>query len=495
MSRMNRRRFIASTSSVAAVSAMPKPLLAFQETSGGAGKFPAGFFWGASTAAAQVEGSPGADGGGKSIWDVYLRTPHATKDGSNNLVADDEYHRWPEDVKLMQALGLNAYRFSISWPRVIPQGTGAINSKGLDYYDRLIDALLSAKITPFVTVFHFDYPEVLQQKSGWLNPDSPQWLADYAHLLSSRFSDRVTHWLTINEPNILWGFGSEIGMMPPNQKLSDPDLVRGSHNILLGHGKSVQAIRAAAKRRVEISLAFAGMFSLPATKNSEDVEVARKASFGVRKIPIIPGLPPMAMLSNAWWLDPIYLGNYPEDGLNLFPGTSKVATPADMKTINQPLDFCAVNLYFAPKLKAGANGMPEVVPEAADVPRSHYGWAMTPEVLYWAPKFLYERYRQPIVITENGWSGDDKPSADGKVHDPQRIQFLNEYLNAYSRASQEGVPLKGYLHWSLLDNFEWSEGFSQRFGLIYVEYKTQKRTLKDSAMRYKEIIVSRGATL
>ncbi|HZR65692.1 MAG TPA: family 1 glycosylhydrolase [Terriglobales bacterium] len=496
MTQENRRRFLASTGLAASAWALPKSLLASQAipNQGGA-TFPAGFFWGASTAAAQVEGSPSADSGGESIWDVFLRTPHATKDGSTNLVADDEYHRWPEDIKLMQQLGFNAYRFSISWARVIPEGTGAVNSKGMDYYDRLIDALLTAKITPFVTAFHFDYPEALQRRSGWLNPDSPQWMADYAHLLSSRFSDRVSYWLTINEPNIYWAFGSEIGMMPPNQKLPDADLVRGSHNILLGHGESVRAIRAAAKRPVKVSLAYAGILTIPASENSADVAVARGASFGVRKIPIIPGLPPMAMLSTGWWLDPVYLGKYPEDGLKLFPDAEKIATSEHMKTINQPLDFCGINLYFAPQMKAGANSAPEIVPEAADVPRSHYGWAMTPEVLYWGPKFLYERYHQPIVVTENGWSSDDKPTPDGKVHDPQRTVFLNAYLKSFLRASQDGVPVNGYLHWSLLDNFQWGDGFGQRFGLIYVDFKTQKRIVKDSAMRYKQIVASNGAGL
>jgi len=496
MSRSTRRTFLASAAMFGAASAFPRPPIALQTaTSQSPGTFPRGFFWGASTAAAQVEGSPSADGGGESIWDVFLRTPHATKDGSTNEIADDEYHRWQEDLQLMQELGLNAYRFSISWARVIPEGMGSVNSKGLDYYDRIIDALLAANITPFVTTFHFDYPQALQKRGGWLNPDSPQWLADYAQLLSSRFSDRISNWLTINEPNIFWGFGSEIGRMPPNQKLPDSDLVRGAHNILLGHGKSVQAIRAAAKRPVEVSLAFAGILTLPASDKSEDVEVARAASFAVRKIPVIPGFPPMAMLSTGWWLDPVYLGKYPEDGLKLLPNANQLANPDDMKVINQPLDFCGINLYFAPKMKAGRDGTPERVPDPPDVPRSHYGWAMTPDVLYWGPKFLFERYNKPIVITENGWSSDDEPMSDGKVHDPQRTDFLNVYLKSLLRASQDGVATKGYLHWSLLDNFEWGEGFGQRFGLIFVDYKTQKRIMKDSAGRYKEIVASQGAVL
>ena len=314
-------------------------------------------------------------------------------------------------------------------------------------------------------------------------------------MLSTRLSDRVTHWLTINEPNIFWGFGSESGIMPPEQKLADAELVLGAHNILLAHGKSVQAIRAAAKRPVEVSLAFASLCSLPASDSPADIAAARTASFRVKKSKIAPDLPPMTMISTGWWLDPIYLGKYPEDGLKLFPEAANLVKPEDMKTINQPLDFCGVNLYFAPTVKAGADGQPEAVPDPPNIPRSHYGWAVTPDVLYWAPKFLFERYQKPIAITENGLANDDKPSSDGKVHDPERTAFLDAYLTSLRRASGEGVPLKGYFHWSLLDNFEWTQGFSQRFGLIYVDYKTQKRILKDSAARYTQIIRSQGAIL
>lgn len=496
MNSFTRRAFLATTGALGINAGFPKSLRAFPlPWPDSASTFPAGFFWGASTASAQVEGYPTDDGGGENIWDVFLRTPHATKDGSTNLVADDEYHRWPDDLKLMQQLGFNAYRFSASWARVMPEGRGKVNSKGLDYYDRLVDALLAAKITPFLTVYHFDYPEALQKQGGWLHADSPQWLAEYAQVLAAKLSDRISHWITINEPNILWGFGSEIGMIPPNQKLADPDLVRGAHNILLGHGRSVQAIRAAAKRNVEVSLALAGIVSMPASEKPENVAAAKSASFAVRKVPVVPGYSPMAMLSAGWWLDPVYLGKYPEDGLKLFPDAAKLAKPEDLKTISQPLDYCAVNLYFAPHVKAGANGAVEVVPDPPDVPRSQYGWASTPDVLYWGPKFLHERYGKPIIITENGWSSADAPAADGKVHDPQRTAFLNGYLKSLLRASNDGVPVKGYMHWSLLDNFEWREGLAQRFGLIYVNYKTQRRIVKDSAFRYKEIIASNGAAL
>jgi len=495
MSPLDRRTFLRAAGAAAVTAAARPSISTWAEAQDHkAARFPIDFLWGASTAAAQVEGSPGADGGGESIWDVFLRSPNATKDGSTNLIADDEYHRWPEDLKLMRQIGLNAYRFSISWPRVFPDGK-SVNEKALAYYSRLVDALLTAGITPFVTTYHFDYPEALQKLGGWLHSDSPQWLANYAEVLSRRLSDRVEHWLTINEPNIAWGFGNEAGLMPPKQKLPEADLVRGAHNLLLGHGKAVQAIRAGAKRQVQVSLAFAGMFSLPASRSPQDVEAAREASFSVNRKKIIPEAPPMAMLSNGWWLDPVYLGKYPQDGLKLFPDAEKFAASHDMKVIHEPLDFCGVNLYSAPTVKAGTVGTTETVPDPPDIPRSHYGWAVTPELLYWAPRFLYERYKKAIAITENGISLDDKPGEDAKVHDAQRIAFLDSYLKQFLKALQDGVPLKGYFHWSLLDNFEWTQGFSERFGLIYVDYKTQKRTLKDSAMRYRQIIQSRGEAL
>jgi beta-glucosidase len=495
----NRRTFLRSSAQAAALTTLPLSNFAPGQKSSAAGTFPKDFHWGASTAAMQVEGSPYADGGGRSIWAAFEAKPGNIKDGSTNWVADDEYHRYAEDIGHMRELGLNSYRFSLGWPRILPQGrigSGAQpNEAGLAYYDKLIDGLLEAKITPFVTIYHFDYPDALQQQGGWLNDDSSKWLADYAHLVVSRFSDRVTNWLTINEPNILWGFGAEAGAMPPALKLGSADLAKGCHNLLLGHGRSVQAIRAAAKKPAKVGLPFAGMLSLPASASAQDVAAARTASFSVEKRTIIPLQPAMTLMNNSWWLDPIYLGHYPAEGYKLFPTAEKLATPADMKTIHQPVDYCAINLYFAPTVKAGADGKPEPVPDSPTAPRSHYGWAITPELLYWAPKLLHERYRKPILVTENGVSLADAPAPDGKVHDPQRTAFLNSYLGAYKRAHQDGVPLAGYLHWSLIDNWEFSQGYGERFGLIYVDRKTQTRIVKDSAYRYKEIVASNGAVL
>ena len=493
MTTWNRRTFLRNSAHTAALAAWPWPSRAQKAL--GANAFPKGFYWGASTAAMQVEGYPYADGGGRSIWGAFEAKPGNIKDGSTNWIADDEYHRYGEDIGHMRDLGLNAYRFSIGWPRVLPQGKGQADEASLAYYDKVIDDLLEAKIAPVVTVYHFDYPDALQQQDGWLNPDSSKWLADYAHLVASHFSDRVTNWLTINEPDILWGFGAEAGAMPPALKLDSEQLALGAHNLLLGHGRSVQAIRAAAKKPVKVGLPFAGMFSLPASSSPHDVAAARTASFAVEKRTIIPMQPPMTMLSNSWWLDPIYLGHYPAEGYKLFPSAEKLATPADMRIIHQPVDYCAVNLYFAPTVKAGADGKPELVPDPPNTPRSHYGWAITPDLLYWAPKFLAERYKKPVLITENGISLADAPSPDGKVHDPQRISFLNDYLKAYKRAHLEGVPLAGYFHWSLVDNWEFAQGYQERFGLIYVDRNTLQRTVKDSAYRYKEIISNNGADL
>ncbi len=492
MNDWNRRKFLSRSAQAAALTTLPWS--ATQAAPAGS-SFPKGFYWGASTSAMQIEGSPYAGGGGRSIWGTFEAKPGNIKDGSTNWVADDEYHRYAEDINHMKELGLNAYRMSIGWPRVMPEGKGQPNEAGLAYYDKVIDALLAANITPFVTVFHFDYPAALQQQGGWLNPDSSKWLADYAHLVARRYSDRVTNWFTINEPNIAWGFGAEAGAMPPALKLGSADLTLGAHNLLLGHGRSVQAIRAAAKKPVKVALPFAGMLSLPATSSPQDVATARTASFSVEKRTIIPMQPGMTLMNNSWWLDPIYLGHYPTEGYKLFPTAEKLATSADMRIIHQAVDYCAVNLYFAPTVKAEADGQPETVPESPTAPRSHYGWAITPDLLYWAPKFLAERYKKPILITENGISLPDAPAADGKVHDPQRTAFLDSYLGAYKRAHQEGVPLVGYFHWSLLDNWEFTQGYLERFGLIYVDQKSQQRIVKDSAYRYKQIIQSNGAAL
>ena len=488
----SRRDFLLRTAKAAALG-LGSPAL--HALSASPALFPVNFAWGAATSAMQVEGFPYADGGGRSVWSVLDNEPSRVADRSNNLIAADTYHRWAGDIPLMQGMGLNSYRLSIGWPRVLPEGRGRPNPKALDGYDRLLDGLLKHGIAPWVTVYHFDLPESLQKQGGWLHPDSPQWLADYAQLLAARYGDRVRHWLTINEPNILWSLSGEAGRMPPFETLPREQVILGAHHLLLGHGRSVQAIRAAAKGPVEIGIPFAGQVSLPSTPGAADIEAARSRSFEVLAQQLAPQLPPLLFLSNSWWLDPVYLGRYPEDGLRLLPSAEKLATPEAMATIHQPLDFCAVNLYFAPHVRAGADGRPEVVPDPAGIERSHYGWPVTPELLYWGPKFFYERYGKPIVVTENEMSRADAPGPDGRIHDGQRSAFLRDYLGQYLRACRGGVPVRGYFHWSLLDNWEFTSGFAEQFGLIYVDRATLKRTAKDSAATYAAIIRSRGGTL
>ena len=364
----------------------------------------------------------------------------------------------------MRQLGLNSYRLSISWPRVLPQGRGTPNPGGLDYYDRLLDGLLHTGFTPWVTVFHFDYPEALQQVGGWLHEDSPKWLADYAHLLSARYSDRVSHWFTVNEPNMAWTLSSKAGVMPPFGKLPKEQLALGAHHILLGHGQSVQAMRAAARKPIEIGFPFAGMMSLPASEDPADIAAARARSFTVQEEKLGPDFPPLAMIGNAWWLDPVYLGKYPQEGFALSPTAEKLATPAAMAAVRQPLDFCAINLYFAKHVRAGSDSKPEVVPDPDTMSRSYSGWAITPELLYWGPRFLHERYGKAIVVSENGISLHDTVAEDGRVHDSQRAAFLRDYLRQYLRANTEGIPLRGYFHWSLLDNRDFSRGLRSSSG-------------------------------
>ena len=489
---LSRRSFLAKSTSAAALTALHHNLPAFAQSSGA---FPSDFLWGAATAAMQIEGTPMSKGGGESVWEPFLRQPHATLDGSTNTIADDSYNRWQEDIDIIRRIGLNAYRFSISWPRVLPDGAGRVNQQALDHYDKFIDALLKINVTPVVTVYHFDYPEELQKKGGWLSPDSPKWLADYAGLLTKRYSDRVKYWLTINEPNIFWSLSAEADLFPPAKKLPPDQLVQGSINVLQGHGLSVQAIRAAAKQPVKVALSIAGMINMPATESAADIAAARDSSFTLSPIQIIPGSPGQYLLNNAWWLDPIFFGKYQESGLAHYGKNAAAATADALRIIHQPVDYCAVNLYFASRFKAGADGKPEKLPDPPDITRTPYGWPITPDILYWGPKFLYERYRHPILITENGMSWNDTVSADGHVHDPVRIQFIHDYLRAYRRAIHDGVQAHGYFYWSLLDNFEFTQGFKQRFGITYVDFQTLKRTLKDSASTYRKIIQSNGANL
>ena len=468
--------------------------------------FPKGFIWGVSTAAYQIEGAAFEDGKGLSDWDVFCRREGAIWNGQSGDVACDHYHRYQEDIDNMKKLGVSGYRMSISWPRVIPNGVGAVNQKGLAFYDKLIDKLLEAGITPYVTLFHWDYPYELTCRGGWLNPESPDWFADYTKVVVEKLSDRVKNWMTINEPQVFIGFGYQSGTIAPGWKLGFPDVLRSAHNTLLAHGKAVQTIRAYSKTQCRIGLAPVGVVCSPATNSPEDIDAARNAMFtiGSKDNPDNTIINkdiwnhPIASKdtwNNTWWMDPMILGKYPEDGLKFYGADIPAFKESDMKIIHQPLDFFGANIYQGLTVRAGKEGKPEFVKDQIGHPLTAYHWRVDPQALYWGPRFFNERYKLPVIITENGMTNDDWVALDGKVHDPQRIDFLNRYLLQLRKACEDGVDIRGYFQWSLLDNLEWSSGYRERFGLIYTDFVTQNRTLKDSAYWYQEVIASNGASL
>ncbi len=445
--------------------------------------FPKGFLWGAATSAYQIEGAARGDGKGLSVWDMMCRKPGAIWRGQNADIACDHYHRYPEDIALMKEMGLRAYRFSVSWPRVMPDGMGRINSKGLEFYDKLVDGLLAAGIRPFLTLFHWDYPYELYLRGGWLNPSSPEWFAEYAGVLSQKLSDRVHDWITHNEPQCFIGDGHRTGVHAPGDKLDWPEVLKAGHNCLLAHGRAVQALRANARSKINIGYAPVGVVKFPAREEPADINAARSVMFSMWE---------KTLWNNTWWMDPVFLGHYPSDGMKVFESDLPAIGAHDLAIISQPIDFFGVNIYSGEAYQMGKGNRMEPVPLTSGHPLTAFYWPVQPEALYWGPKFFQERYKLPVYITENGMANPDWVALDGQVHDPQRIDFTRCYLQALGRAIADGVDVRGYFHWSIMDNFEWAEGYKQRFGLIHVDFSTLKRTLKDSAHWYRNIIARNG---
>lgn len=450
--------------------------------------FPKDFVWGAATASYQIEGAANEDGRSRSIWDAYAEWPGKVFNGDSGLVACDHYHRMSDDVKLMKELGLQAYRFSTAWPRIIPGGTGAVNPKGLDFYSRLVDSLLEANITPWLTLYHWDLPESLQLKGGWMNPDIVDAFASYTQAVVDALGDRVNHWMTFNEPQCFLGLGTVDGVQAPGWKISEADFIKSVHHSLVAHGRAVDILRAAGGDRYKIGYVPTTQAAIPDTQTDVNIEAARKAFFGAA-----PGKPLPWTLT--LFTDPVFLGRYPEDILPRIETALPSGWQDDMGLISRPLDFFGVNLYSGYRVGVDSSGDPTRVPEKVGQPKTAIKWSVEPETLRWAPRFLYERYRKPIVITENGLSNTDWVHTDGKVHDYARIDFTKRYLLEFEKAAADGAVLMAYFHWSLMDNYEWSHGYSERFGLIHVDYQTQKRTIKDSGLWYREVIESHGEKL
>jgi beta-glucosidase len=439
--------------------------------SGGvAASFPAGFLWGAATASYQVEGAAREDGRGESIWDRFCRVPGATLNGDTGDVACDAYHRFEEDVRLAAAIGLGAYRFSIAWPRVLPDGSGPVEERGLGYYDRLVDALLAAGIEPFVTLYHWDLPQALQDRGGWNGRDSALAFAGYADTLARRLGDRVRFWTTLNEPWVSAFVGHWEGRHAPG--LRDLGVaVQASHNLLLAHGLAVQALRAALPPTGQVGI----------TLNLSPVEPVdvdpRNAAAATR----------MDGYLNRWFLDPLAGRGYPADLIDQYGSRSPRVMPGDMEAISSPLDFLGINNYYRIVVRddpaAPFPHVERIRPEGAVF--STMGSEINALGLERILRRVAADYAFPaLYVTENGVALDDRLEPDGGVHDSGRVAYLADHIGAASRAVSAGAPLRGYFAWSMLDNFEWALGYSQRFGLVYVDYSTLRRYPKDSATWY-----------
>lgn len=436
-------------------------------------RFPENFLWGAATAAYQIEGAWNEDGRGLSIWDTFSHTPGKVTKNENGDISCDHYHRMNEDVHHMKELGLKAYRFSLSWSRMFPNGDTIRNEKGFEFYDRLVDELLANDIQPIITLYHWDLPQALFNKGGFLWDGISDAFAYYAKAVTEHFSNRVTMFCVINEPQCMVHLGHCTGTHAPGLQLDDAKLGTVMKNILLCHGKAVKAMRDASLQPIQIGATTTGTLCYPLNDSPEALEKARELSF--------PHTGEGIAFSHNWFLDPIILGTNKIDILPL--------TAEDFEIIGQPIDFLGINIYNGQQCDEK-----DYVPRYQGFPRTALGWPVTPKIMHYGLRFLYERYKLPIYISENGVACNDRIYADGKIHDADRIDFLHEYIREMKLAIDEGCDIRGYLHWSLMDNFEWHTGYDPRFGIIYIDYPTQKRIWKDSAYWYQKLIENNGLT-
>ncbi len=442
-------------------------------------EFPQGFLWGSATSAYQIEGSPLADGAGPSIWHRFVRTPGMVKDGDTGDVACDHYRRYRDDVALMRSLGMKAYRFSIAWARVLPEGKGRVNANGLAFYERLVDTLLENGIEPLATLYHWDLPAALDDRGGWLNPDIADWFAEYAGVVFRKLDGRVKKWATLNEPWVVTDGGYLHGVLAPGHR-NKYEAPIASHQLMRSHGAAVKAYRAIGKHEIGLVVNLEPKYA--ASDSADDrAAVARADAY-----------------MNRQYLDPVFKGEYPAELREIFGEAWPEWPAADFELIGQPIDFLGVNYYTRNVTRNDATAYPlRAAPVKQDATYSQTGWEVFPEGLRDTLTWVRDRYgNPPVYITENGSAFYDPPRAEGDLlEDPLRVDYLHKHLRAVHEAIGLGCDVRGYMAWSLLDTLEWSLGFSKRFGIVHVDFATQKRTPKASARLYSDVIASNGRVL
>ena len=439
-----------------------------------------GFVWGAASASYQVEGAWNEDGKSPSIWDQFAHDKKCFREQTAD-VACDHYHRYEEDVSLMRELGLDSYRFSVSWARIFPRD-GFVNEEGISFYNRLIDRLIDNNIEPMLTLYHWDMPLWVYEKGGFLKRETAEKFAEYVTVIAERFGDRVKNFITINEPQCVLHGGLYSDALAPGIKLSLKELLSAGHNLLLCHGKAVKILREKVKN-AKIGISSCGWVTCPSDDSPEAEQKAYENFFKVWKEQ------PMNCMSVL--TDPVYLGDYPEEYYEFFKNELPEITAEDLALISAPLDFIGQNIYSG--FYMDRNG--KITPFKDGSSQNDMGWDDIPESVYYGLKFLYKRYKKPIIITENGTAQNDRVCLDGKVHDAYRIDHTARYLSEMKKAVDEGIPVNGYYHWAFTDNFEWKCGFGRRFGLVFIDYDTQKRIKKDSFNFYKKVIETNGEIL
>jgi beta-glucosidase len=483
ISSFSRRTFARLVAALAGSASVPaawaEPKTAAPETQARPRIFPQGFLWGSATASYQVEGGVHEDGRGPTIWDTFSHLPGAVANGDTGDVSTDYYHRYKQDIALMKDLGLRSYRFSVAWSRIFPTGTGAPNPKGLDFYNRVVDELLANNIEPFCTLYHWDLPQPLQDKGGWENRDTARAFADYAGYTAAKLSDRVHQFMTMNEIRTFVELGYQQGTHAPGLKLNAARVAQLNHYAVLGHGLAVRAIRAAARQGTQVGLADNVQAATPLIETEPHITAAARA---MRE-------------QNAQYLTVIREGRYTDAYLRRLGADAPKFTPEEMKIISSPLDFVGLNIYQPTYVRADDSQLGyAVVNPPESFPHMYSPWLYVgPEAIYWATRLVNQLWDPKVLyITENGASSSDVLQPNGMIVDSDRIMYLRNYLGQLQRAISEGVPVKGYFVWSLLDNFEWADGYGKRFGIVYVDYATQKRTPKMSATFYHDVIARGG---